>query len=138
MPIILLESFREEVPPWSAAGWRIACVAIGVALDVAVSSLLCPVTTGALMLQRLLGALRQLAALAEGVAACQTGGGRASTPVASGAGEGAAADALEAGKRLADDGGVAAAAERRRLQARAQKVGGRIRALLHPGWGPVG
>ena len=120
--VIVLESFREEEPPWSAAGWRIACVAIGVGLDVAVTSLLFPVTTGALMRQRLLGALGQLASLAEGVAALQAGGQGAGAEAAPGAtADGATAAKLEAGLQLTD--GNAAAAERRRLQDLAQRVG---------------
>lgn len=122
VPVVVLETFKREEPPWSAAGWRIACVCIGVGLDVAVCSLLFPVTTGALMWQRLLGALRQLASLAEGVAACQAGGRGARGEASAGAmaDDGAAAK-LEAGLHLEDGG--AASAERRRLQALAQEVG---------------
>lgn len=122
VPVVVLETFKREEPPWSAAGWRIACVCIGAGLDVAVCSLLFPVTTGALMRQRLLGALRQLASLAEGVAACQVGRQSAGPEAPAGAAADDAATAkLEAG--LQPEGGDAAAAERRRLQALAQKVG---------------
>lgn len=124
VPVIVLESFREEVPPWSAAGWRIACVSIGVGLDVVVTSLLFPVTTGALMRQRLQRALGQLAALAAGVAACQAGGQGAGPEAAAGEpADGTAAAKLEAGQQLADADAAAAAAERRRLQDLARQVG---------------
>lgn len=120
LPVILLESFRDERPPWSAAGWRIACVGIGVGVEIVVITLFFPVTTGALMRQRLQGALRQLAALAQGVAACQAGG-QGDGPGA--AADGATAAKLEAGQQLAGSYADAGAAERLRLQAVARQVG---------------
>ena len=88
---------------------RIANVCIGICMDVTVTSLLFPVTTGALMEQQLLQALLGLAGLAQGVAASQAGS--ALTGV----------EELESGGRALADQGVVER-QQKRLEAQAAKV----------------
>ena len=88
---------------------RIANVCIGVCMDVTVTSLLFPVTTGALMEQQLLQALLGLAGLAQGVAASQAGSALAGV------------EQLESGGRALADQGVAER-QQKRLEAQAAKV----------------
>ncbi|PSC68863.1 ribonuclease III isoform A [Micractinium conductrix] len=65
----VLEGFRGSEPPWLPAGYRIACVCIGIGIDVACTAIY--PATGALMLQHLQIALYELATLAQRVAASQ-------------------------------------------------------------------
>eukprot|EP00887_Chlorella_sp_A99_P002884 scaffold6.g2884.t1 len=133
VPVCVVEGMRAQASPFLAAGYRAACVAIGVAIDAAASSLLLPVTALDLYRENAQRALAALAEMAELVAA----------PRAPAAGAAAAGEECE---REGGGGGArgAPADAAARLASRALAVKGAVaalrglrRAAAHEGWWPL-
>lgn len=128
LPLLPLRS----LPPATAR--RITCVCIGICLELLVTSLLFPVTTTTLLRDKAQAALGGLAALTEGVAACEAQGGEELEVGQEGQG---GACVAPAGARPDCDAAAAAAAEaakgaeegRRQLRGPAAWQQGRGRAV---------
>ena len=149
----VLPGMLHRVPINPATRCSMACVSIGVGIDLVVSSCLWPVTAADVVREHAQQALYGLEGLARGVAASQAGAGGAAavTPHSqralgalssssssandsgAGAGKGSASDDCEAAAAYeervqadAEASAAAATAERQHLQRQAQKVSGRV------------